>query len=171
MADSARHAILSETPTFDAKTGALRIVIETPKGSRNKYDYDPDCDCIELGAAGGNAVPPRFQVRPIDGRRRRRSTRHSRPNGCAGHSGLRDPGPAHRRLRPSRSRKAGIGYGTTAASLSPFILRHMTVQNRLTIFVRTWSKGSGVPRQRQPATRAQLQASGRSGSSRGGKAN
>jgi hypothetical protein len=41
MAQPARHAILSETATFDAKTGALRIVIETPKGSRNKYDYDP----------------------------------------------------------------------------------------------------------------------------------
>jgi inorganic pyrophosphatase len=49
MARSARHAILSETATFDAKTGALRIVIETPKGSQNKYDYDPDCDCLELG--------------------------------------------------------------------------------------------------------------------------
>ena len=49
MANSARHAILSETGTFDAKTGALRIVIETPKGSRNKYDYNPDCDCLELG--------------------------------------------------------------------------------------------------------------------------
>jgi inorganic pyrophosphatase len=45
---SVRHAILSETATFDAKTGELRVVIETPKGSRNKYDYDPDCDCLEL---------------------------------------------------------------------------------------------------------------------------
>lgn len=45
----ARHTVLSETATFDAKTGALRVVIETPKGSRNKYDYDPDCDCMELG--------------------------------------------------------------------------------------------------------------------------
>jgi hypothetical protein len=45
----ARHAILSETATFDAKTGDLRVVIETPKGSRNKYDYDPGCDCMELG--------------------------------------------------------------------------------------------------------------------------
>ena len=42
---SARHTILSETATFDAKTDDLRVVIETPKGSRNKYDYDPDCDC------------------------------------------------------------------------------------------------------------------------------
>ena len=45
---SARHAVLSETVTFDKRTGKLRVVIETPKGSRNKYDYDPDCDCLEL---------------------------------------------------------------------------------------------------------------------------
>lgn len=44
---SARHAILSETATFD-DDGDLRVVIETPKGSRNKYDYDPDCDCMDL---------------------------------------------------------------------------------------------------------------------------
>jgi hypothetical protein len=31
----ARHAVLSETATFDEKTGELRVVIETPKGSRN----------------------------------------------------------------------------------------------------------------------------------------
>ncbi len=45
---SARHTILSETATFDAKTGELRVVVETPKGSRNKYDYDPECDCLDL---------------------------------------------------------------------------------------------------------------------------
>jgi len=44
----ARHTILSETATFDNDTGALRVVIETPKGSRNKYDYDPQCDCLDL---------------------------------------------------------------------------------------------------------------------------
>jgi inorganic pyrophosphatase len=46
-----RHAVLSETATFDDETGDLRIVIETPKGSRNKYKYDPDCDCLELATA------------------------------------------------------------------------------------------------------------------------
>src|ERR1700746_1632268 len=45
---SARHAVLSETATFDERTGELRVVIETPKGSQNKYDYDPDSDCLEL---------------------------------------------------------------------------------------------------------------------------
>ena len=45
---SPRHTILSETATFDAKTGDLRVVVETPKGSRNKYDYDPTCDCLDL---------------------------------------------------------------------------------------------------------------------------
>lgn len=30
------------------RPGDLRIVVETPKGSPNKYDYDPDCDCLQL---------------------------------------------------------------------------------------------------------------------------
>jgi inorganic pyrophosphatase len=46
----ARHPVLSEMPTFDGKSGDLRVVIETPKGSRNKYDYEPEYDCIELAA-------------------------------------------------------------------------------------------------------------------------
>lgn len=46
-----RHAVLSESATFDEETGDLRIVVETPKGSRNKYKYDPACDCLELTTA------------------------------------------------------------------------------------------------------------------------
>ena len=41
------HVILSELE-ISGESGALRIVIETPKGSRNKYDYDPDCNCFAL---------------------------------------------------------------------------------------------------------------------------
>lgn len=48
---NSRHAVLSETATFDEETGDLRIVIETPKGSRNKYKYVPACDCLELATA------------------------------------------------------------------------------------------------------------------------
>jgi inorganic pyrophosphatase len=46
-----RHAVLSEITPFDRETGDLRIVIETPKGSRNTYRYEPDGDCLELAAA------------------------------------------------------------------------------------------------------------------------
>jgi inorganic pyrophosphatase len=46
-----RHAVLSELATFDEETGNLRIIVETPKGSRNKYKYDPACDCLELATA------------------------------------------------------------------------------------------------------------------------
>ena len=46
------HTIrLSELPTYQRKTGALHAVIETPKGSRNKYRYNADCDCVELTSA------------------------------------------------------------------------------------------------------------------------
>lgn len=63
---SARHAILPETATFDEKTGELRVVIETPKGSRNKYDYDPDCDCLELATVSpeGMSFPYDFGFVP-----------------------------------------------------------------------------------------------------------
>lgn len=58
---TARHTILSAIAPFDEKTDALRIVIETPKGSRNKYSYDPDCDCMQL-----STVLPEGMVFPYD---------------------------------------------------------------------------------------------------------
>lgn len=58
---SARHTILSDIDPHDKETGDLRIVVETPKGSRNKYDYDPDCDCLQLAK-----VLPEGMVFPYD---------------------------------------------------------------------------------------------------------
>jgi inorganic pyrophosphatase len=58
---SARHTILSAITPFDAESEALRIVIETPKGSRNKYSYDPECDCMQL-----STVLPEGMVFPYD---------------------------------------------------------------------------------------------------------
>jgi len=39
----------------------IQVVIETPKGSRNKYSYDPDCDCLQL-----STVLPEGMVFPYD---------------------------------------------------------------------------------------------------------
>jgi inorganic pyrophosphatase len=58
---SARHTILSEIAPFDGHKDDLRVVIETPKGSRNKYSYDPDCDCMQL-----STVLPEGMVFPYD---------------------------------------------------------------------------------------------------------
>jgi inorganic pyrophosphatase len=59
---TARHTVLSEIkPLVDGDGGDLRIVVETPKGSRNKYDYDPDCDCLQLAF-----VLPAGMVFPYD---------------------------------------------------------------------------------------------------------
>ncbi len=58
---TARHTILSDIAAYDAKTNDLRIVIETPKGSRNKYSYDPECDCLQL-----STVLPEGMVFPYD---------------------------------------------------------------------------------------------------------
>lgn len=40
--------VLSALPAFDEKTGDLTVVIETPKGSGNKYDYDAQCGAFRL---------------------------------------------------------------------------------------------------------------------------
>jgi inorganic pyrophosphatase len=35
-------------PAYDVEAGGFTTVIETPKGSRNKYDYDPSCGAFRL---------------------------------------------------------------------------------------------------------------------------
>ena len=35
-------------PTFDAKTKLVNVVVETPRGCRNKYAYNPDLGAMEL---------------------------------------------------------------------------------------------------------------------------
>jgi inorganic pyrophosphatase len=35
-------------PAFDAKTGDLNVIIETPKGSRNKFSYDEESGLFTL---------------------------------------------------------------------------------------------------------------------------
>src|SRR6201982_2249873 len=34
---------------FHSKKAVCRVIIETPKGSRNKFDYDPDSNLFMLG--------------------------------------------------------------------------------------------------------------------------
>lgn len=57
---SARHAVLSEVSPF-GDDGDIRVVIETPRGSRSKYSYDPECDCMQL-----STVLPEGMVFPYD---------------------------------------------------------------------------------------------------------
>jgi inorganic pyrophosphatase len=40
---------LSLLQSFDAKSGELNAIIETPKGSRNKFDYDEEHNLFKLG--------------------------------------------------------------------------------------------------------------------------
>jgi inorganic pyrophosphatase len=57
---SARHVVLSEISPFE-DSADLRVVIETPRGSRSKYSYDPECDCMQL-----STVLPEGMVFPYD---------------------------------------------------------------------------------------------------------
>lgn len=66
MSKTARHTVLSDTPTYDKDSGDLRAIIETPKGSRNKYRYVSECDCFELATTmpEGMAFPFDFGFIP-----------------------------------------------------------------------------------------------------------
>ena len=52
--------------SFDADSGALNVVIETPKGSRNKYDFAPRLGVFELGGVlpAGHSFPFDFGFIP-----------------------------------------------------------------------------------------------------------
>jgi inorganic pyrophosphatase len=60
MTRTARYTVLSEIAPF-TEDDDLRVVIETPRGSRNKYSYDPECDCLQL-----STVLPEGLVFPYD---------------------------------------------------------------------------------------------------------
>jgi inorganic pyrophosphatase len=64
--ENAGHTVLSNTASRDKQSGDYRAVIETPKGSRNKYRYDSDCDCFELATTlpEGMAFPFDFGFIP-----------------------------------------------------------------------------------------------------------
>src|SRR3954463_9187396 len=42
---------IKRLPAFDSNMKCLNVVIETPKGSRVKYAYDPDAEMFELKKA------------------------------------------------------------------------------------------------------------------------
>jgi inorganic pyrophosphatase len=48
---------LSRLPNkLDKKTCECRVVVETPKGRRNKFDYDPDIQAFTLGGLLGEGL-------------------------------------------------------------------------------------------------------------------
>jgi inorganic pyrophosphatase len=58
--------ILTELPTFRDTDGEINVVVETPGGSRNKFDYDPENDAIEFGKSlpAGAVFPHDFGFVP-----------------------------------------------------------------------------------------------------------
>ncbi|WP_462120151.1 inorganic diphosphatase [Methylorubrum extorquens] len=83
---------LTDLSTFDAD-GHVNVIIETPKGSRNKYAYDPEVGTFRFKAVlpEGSLFPFDFGFIPLHSWRGWRSPRHPRPAGCADRNGM----PAH----------------------------------------------------------------------------
>jgi inorganic pyrophosphatase len=52
---------LTTLPALDKETGDLTVIVETPKGSRSKYAYDPACGTYEL-----KFVLPETMAFPVD---------------------------------------------------------------------------------------------------------
>lgn len=52
---------LDTLAAIDPNSGTVTAIVETPKGSRNKYDYDPDVGAFELAS-----VLPQGMVFPFD---------------------------------------------------------------------------------------------------------
>lgn len=60
------QALLSCLPILDPQSGDITTVIETPKGSRNKYDYDDKCAAFRLAGVmpEGSSFPYDFGFIP-----------------------------------------------------------------------------------------------------------
>jgi inorganic pyrophosphatase len=54
-------------PPILNETGEIHAVVETPKGSRNKFDFDPETGCFELGSAMPAGVEFPFEFGFIPG--------------------------------------------------------------------------------------------------------
>lgn len=55
------NCLLATLPPFDSKSGNLNVVVETPRGCRNKYAFDFTFGCYKL-----KAVLPNGAVFPFD---------------------------------------------------------------------------------------------------------
>ena len=55
------HNLLSSLEPRDAKTGLVRVIVDTPRGSRNKLKYDEELGCFKL-----SRVLPVGHVFPYD---------------------------------------------------------------------------------------------------------
>jgi inorganic pyrophosphatase len=57
---------IEQLPPFDEESGDLNVVIETPKGSRNKYTWEADLGLFKLGGVltAGHSFPYDFGFIP-----------------------------------------------------------------------------------------------------------
>jgi inorganic pyrophosphatase len=47
---------LIDLPLRDSETGDISVIVETEKGSHNKYKYDPECRALRLSAVLGEGL-------------------------------------------------------------------------------------------------------------------
>ncbi len=77
MAPEAHESPFHRLSVFDLKSGDLNVVVDTPKGSRNKFVFDEELGLFRLGGVLPAGPPSRTTPRmiPPRGSRGGRSTR------------------------------------------------------------------------------------------------
>ena len=61
------RSLSRKLPPILKKTGEIHAIVETPKGSRNKFDFDPQTGLFELGSAMPEGVEFPFEFGFIPG--------------------------------------------------------------------------------------------------------
>jgi inorganic pyrophosphatase len=61
------RSLSRKLPPILKKTGEIHAIVETPKGSRNKFDFDPETGLFELGSAMPEGVEFPFEFGFIPG--------------------------------------------------------------------------------------------------------
>jgi inorganic pyrophosphatase len=56
MARSKKVPTLIDLPVQDSETGDITVIVETAKGSHNKYKYDANCGALRLSAVLGEGL-------------------------------------------------------------------------------------------------------------------
>ena len=95
-----RTAPATKAPYRRVMEDEFDVVIEIPRGSRNKYEYDHETarDAARPAAVLGHRLPGRLRLRPRHPGRGRRPARRARAARGPDVPGLLGPGPGHRRV-------------------------------------------------------------------------
>src|ERR1700732_3666488 len=79
---------LVELSSFDGETEDVNVIVETPRGNRNTFDFDGEHKLFKLAKVLPEGMVFPFRLCPINSRRGWRPLRYTPPHGRADDYGL-----------------------------------------------------------------------------------